>query len=34
MEKKQKETLPMAQPQDTESGDQNESAWSGKFTHF
>ena len=34
MEKKQKDTLPMAQAHDTESGDQNEPALSGKFNHF
>lgn len=34
MERKQKDTLPMAQAPDTESGDQNEPALSGKFTHF
>ena len=34
MEKKQKDILPMAQAQDRESGDQNEPALSGKFTHF
>lgn len=34
MERNQKDTLPMAQAQDTESDDQNEPALSGKFTHF
>ena len=34
MGRKQNDTLPMAQAQDTESGDQNEPALTGKFTHF